>query len=268
MMTSNRLARLSRIARAGLIAKGIVYVILGIITFMAAFRIDGKSVGNADKDAVFSFLGESPGGRVLIAVVAAGLVCYAVWRFVQARGDAERKGTGKKGIAVRIRYFLSGLVYGSFAIQAVRILISNKNESGDSMQSAASELLTKPFGQVLVGIAALILFGIGAYQIYYGLSEKYRKHVDSVGKEQGRKVLSFAGKIGYVARGAVWLLIGWLFIKAAINGNSKEAGDTSKAFDLLSNESYGIYILAAIALGLICYVTFHFVRARYEEFNY
>ena len=81
------------------------------------------------------------------------------------------------------------------------------------------------------------------------------------------KVLLIAGKTGYVARGIVWLIIGWMFSKAAIHSNSSEAGDTSKAFSFLQSGSYGSYLLGAVALGLIFYGILNFIRARHERFN-
>ncbi len=46
-------------------------------------------------------------------------------------------------------------------------------------------------------------------------------------------LLLAAGKLGYVARSIVWLLIAWLFVKAALHTNSAEAGDTGKPFAFL-----------------------------------
>lgn len=235
---------------------------------MAAFRIGGRTAKDADKDALFGFLKDHSFGLVLLAIVAAGLICYSVWRLFQAFGDTEKKGSDLKGIAIRARYFLSGLIYGSFAFQAVKTVISSGSGSGDKMKDVAAELLSKPFGQILAGAAALILFGIGAYQIYYGLSEKYKKHVDRAGSGDNRRLLSAAGKIGYSARGIVWLLLGWLLMRAAISSNSQEAGDTSKALDFLTDQTYGAYFLAMIGIGLACYGIFNFIRARYENFDY
>ena len=202
-----------------------------------------------------------------MGIIALGLFSYTVWRAIQTFGDTEHKGGDTKGIAIRARYLFSGLVYGSLAVYAMNILFSNASSSGDDKQDMVQEFLGKPFGQWLVGIAAAVLLGVGVYQIYYGLSEKYRKHVNRVGGSSNKKLLLMAGKAGYVARGVVWLLIAWLFAKAAIHSNSAEAGDTSKAFSFLEHVSYGPYLLAAVGIGLICYGSFNFVRARYENFD-
>lgn len=266
-LTKTNASKIKLIAQAGLIAKGIVYCLLGILTFMAAFNISGKSANTTDTSGVFDFIYKQTGGQIMLGMIAAGLICYCIWRFIQTFGDTENKGSDTKGIISRSRYLFSGIVYGSIAFQLVRILLSDESGSGDQKQDLARELLSKPFGQWLVGIAAAILLGIGIYQIYYGLSEQYLKHVEKAGDSKNKKRLLFAGKIGYVARGIVWLLIAFLFFKAAIYANSAEAGDTSKAFAFLQDASYGSILLAAVGIGLICYGTFNFIRARYENFN-
>ena len=71
------------VAKAGLIAKGIVYCLIGILAFMAAFSIGGQSSRNATKKGVFSFIEAQPAGKVLLAIIALGLFCYTIWRLVQ-----------------------------------------------------------------------------------------------------------------------------------------------------------------------------------------
>lgn len=269
MLAANSLTSHQKpIAQAGLIAKGIVYCLLGLLAFMAAFNINGQSVKKADTAGVLDLVYKQTGGQVMLGIIALGLFSYALWRAIQAFGDSEHKGSDTKGLASRARYLFSGLVYASLAIYAVNILLSNSSSSsGDDKQDMARELMSKPFGQWLVGLAAAILLVVGIYQIYYGLSEKYRKHVNRVSRSSNKNLLLMAGKVGYIARGIVWLLIAWLFANAAIHSNSSEAGDTSKAFSFLEHVSYGSYLLGAVGLGLICYGTFNFIRAKYENFN-
>ena len=254
------------IAQFGLIAKGLVYCLLGVLAFMAAFHIKGRSAGNTDKAGVFDFIEKQTGGQIMLAILALGLISYTVWRGIQAFSDSQNKGSDAKGLATRARYLFSGLVYGSLAVYVINMLFSNPSGSGDSQQSMARELLSKPFGQWLVGIGAAILLGVGLYQIWYGISEKFRKHAEKVGRSSHTGLLLLAGKIGYVARGIVWVVIAWMFFKAALSSISAEAGDTSKAFSFLQDAAYGSYLLAAVGLGLVCYGAFNFVRAKYERF--
>lgn len=253
-------------ARFGLSAKGVVYCLTGILAFMAAFNFSSGSNG-ADKNAVFGFINDQPFGKVLLAIVALGLVCYCVWRLMQAVKDTEGKGGKAKGLMVRARYLFSGLVYGAIAFSTIRFVLTQRQQgSSNSSDQFAGELLSKPFGQWLVGLTGVVLIGVGIYQCYYALSGKYAKHVEGISGSK-KNLLLRTGKAGYISRGIVWLIIGWLFVKAGLHSNAKEAGDTNDAFNWLQDSSYGSYLLAAVALGLICYGVFMFVRARYQPIN-
>jgi hypothetical protein len=252
------------LAAAGLIAKGIVYCLLGMLAFMSAFHISGRSISETDEQGVFSFIENLTGGKILLALIAAGLVCYTIWRSIQAFRDTENKGSDSKGILKRARYLLSGLLYLSVAALAIKMILFNKS-SGDKKQDLASALLDQSYGPLLVGLVAVLFITIGLYQVYYGLKEKFRKNISLSDKRMGGSVLNNAAKLGYAARGVTWILIGWLFGNAALHANASEAGDSSKALSFASQGDYGKYLLAAIGIGLICYGIFNFIRARFEQ---
>ncbi|MEJ8801786.1 DUF1206 domain-containing protein [Pontibacter sp. H249] len=255
-------------ARFGLAAKGVVYCLVGTLAFMAAFEIGRKSTQSAGKQGVFQFILEQPFGKWLLAIVAIGLVCYTLWRLIQGIKDTDNKGTDAKGIAKRLRFVFSGLVYGALAFLAAQMVLGNRSGnggSGGSRRMLVGELLQQPFGQWLVGILAVGTMAIGLYQIYYGLSDKYKKNVQGAGlKHDMETKLVRMGKIGYIARGVVWIVIGYLFLKAALSSNAQEAGSSSQAFQFLETSSYGSFLLGAVAVGLIFYGAFMFMRAKYQ----
>lgn len=256
-------------ARAGLTAKGFVYLLVGTLTFAAAFEL-GDSGGEGGKMQVLKWIQEQPFGKILLALTALGLLCYTVWRFIEAFMDTEDKGNDPKGMAQRIPFFFSGLVYGISTYYAAKLLFGSGGGEGggDTRQTVAQKLLEQPFGQWLVGIVALGTVGVGIYQIYFSLSGKYRKKVQKSSKldKKVRETLIKTGKVGYIARGIVWLIIGYLFLQAAIQSDSSEAGGSESAFSFLENQ-YGSIILGATSLGLVCYGIYMFVRARYQPIN-
>jgi hypothetical protein len=269
-MPSTQPEWVKRFAKFGLAAKGVVYCLVGILAFMAAFEIGGRSERDLSKQGVFRFILDQPFGQFLLALVATGLVCYALWRLTQAILDNEHKGNSAKGIARRLGYAFSGLVYGSLAYGSLRMVLgSQSNQGGDrSRQTLVREIVQKPFGQWLIGLIGLCIIGIGLYQIYRALSGKYLKNVQTASiKTELKEMIIRSGKVGYSARGVVWGLIGYLFIKAALEANASQAGDSSRAFAFLEKASYGSFLLGAVALGLFCYGLFMFVRARYEIIN-
>ncbi len=255
---------ITNVARVGLIAKGFVYIILGLLAFLAAFEIGGQTNSDSGKTGVLHFVKEFPGGMVLLVLLTAGLICYSVWRLIQAFSAPSKE---EMKWPRRVRYFFSGIIYLSVAGTAIQV-IQNREEKGNGNQYWVSEVLNHSFGQWLVALGALMLAGVGIYQIYYGLSEKYRKHVQQLNlHSSGSSLLLRSGKIGYIARGFVWLIIAYLFFRAALHNNSSEAGDTGKAFDFIESSALGSYLLGALGIGLIAYGVFNFIRARYETFK-
>lgn len=201
---------------------------------------------------------------VLLVLLTLGLICYSVWRLVQAFSSA---GKEKINWSKRVRYFFSAIIYLSVAGTAIQV-IRNQKETANGNQYWVSEILNHSFGQWLLGIGALILAGVGIYQVYYGLSEKYRKHVQQLSlHSSGSSLLLRSGKIGYISRGIVWLIIAYLLLRAALHNNSSEAADTGKAFDFIESSAFGSYMLGALGVGLIAYGVFNFIRARYETFK-
>lgn len=254
---------LQRMARAGYAAKGIVYILLGVLAFMAAFEI-GRSASEASRGSVFRMVRDAPAGAVLMGVLALGLVCYALWRMVQAFAPKYgHENSGKK----RAMYFLSGLAYAAVAFAAIKMALWNEESSGNGQQELAANLLARKGGQWLTGLAALIMLGTGIYQIYYGWSEKYRKHVqESNIQSQYAHLLMRSGKWGYMARGLVWIVISFLLFRAALHARASEAGDTADAFRFLEASPFGSFLLGAVGLGLVAFGIFSWIRAAYEKF--
>jgi hypothetical protein len=255
-----------RFARIGLIAKGIVYCLVGALAFMAAFELDGRNEQSAGKSGVFQYIMEQPYGKLLLALVVAGMLCYTLWRFIQAIRDTEEKGADAQGIGRRIGYAFSGAVYGALAFTAAQLVLGNGGGSGtDSRQTLARELLAQPFGQWMLGAVAVGTMIMGLQQFHRAYTGKYMSKVqEGKLKPKVRQTLVRAGLVGYIARGFVWLIIGYLLLRAAIKSNFREAGSSSRAFQFLEEVSFGSYLLGALALGLICYGVFMFVRAKCE----
>ncbi|HEV7347076.1 DUF1206 domain-containing protein [Telluribacter sp.] len=256
-------------ARVGLTAKGIVYTLVGILTFTTAFKLSNAAKSGSKAD-VLQWIQDQPFGQILLGLTALGLLGYTIWRLIEAIKDTENKGTDAKGLAQRAAYLSSAVVYGALTFYAAKMVLGNGGDSGggnDTRQTVAQKLLEQPMGQWLVGLVAVGTMAVGAYQIYRALSEKYRKKIKESRLDKNiKQLLISAGKLGYIARGIVWLIIGYLFLQAALQSDSSEAGGTSSAFGFLEKE-YGSWLLGVVAIGLVCYGMFTFVRARYQPIH-
>src|SRR5438067_6246188 len=68
-------------ARAGFVARGLIYGIIGILAFKLAIGAGGKA---ASQQGALETIAHQAFGQVLLILVAIGLAGYACWRFVRA----------------------------------------------------------------------------------------------------------------------------------------------------------------------------------------
>ena len=252
-----------KFARAGYFTKGVIYMLIGVLSALAAFSAGGQSAG---KSEALKVIEKQPFGQVLLVIVALGFVAYAVWRYVQAFKDTENKGTDTKGLMQRIGYGLSGVLYLALAYTALKLVFGSGGGGGQSgQQEMISKLLSQPFGQILVGIVAVVTIGKGIYGIYKGVTKKFMKEINGVsGKE--RNLYEKAGQIGFISRGIVLGIIGFFFGRAAILSSSSQAKGTEGVFDFLSSAG-GPWLMGLIAIGVVAYGIFQIVKARYKPIN-
>ncbi len=266
----NQDQNLMRFARFGMFAKGVVYIILGVLTAMAAFNVGGEQA--TGKSGALSFIYYQPFGKFLLAIVAIGLVGYVVWRWIQAFKDPESKASddGKKRGIKRIGFFISGLVYTFVAFEAGRMVFTNGSSGGSGgnsqKQSLVAQILEMPAGQWIIGLIAIIFFGKAIFQFYQAISGKFAKKVKGSSElnQHVKTVLHKVGMIGYIARGVVVAVIAFFFLQAALQYNAEKVEGTKGAFQFISSMAAGPWLLGIVAIGLACYGVFMLVKARYR----
>ena len=256
-------------ARFGYAAKGFVYGAIGILALMTAFSIGGETTGTT---GALHAIARQPFGKILLILIAIGLVGYVIWRLIQAINDPQDKGTDAKGIFSRLGYLLSGLAYTGVAINAGMLALSmnsSSSSSGDSSkQDWTARVLQQPFGRWLVGIAGAITIGIGLYRIYQAYKIKFRKKLDlNELDSQKRNLLVNISRFGIAARGVVFIMIGFFVLQAAKNYDPEKVRGLDGALLTLAQQPFGKVLLALMALGLIAYAVYLFVQARYRDFQ-
>jgi hypothetical protein len=256
---------IERLARAGYLAKGLVYLLIGILALQAAAGAGGRTTGTT---GAFRVLLGQPFGRWILWLVAIGLAGYAVWRMICALIDPENGGRkGWKRLAVRTGYAGSALIHAGLAWQAVRLALGHGGGgSGDSQaKSRTAQLLDAPLGPWLVGLVALGLAGYGVAQIVKGFRRDAasRMHLDSLGPDERRTVLR-AARAGLVSRGIVFSLMAIFLARAALQHDPTEAGGVGEALQTLARQPYAPFVLGAVALGLTAYGAYQLALARYR----
>ena len=253
------------LARAGYAAKGIVYLLIGVLAFIAAVGPGGKTT---DTNGALHTLAAQPFGKVMLGLIGIGLCGYALWRFVQAGVDPEHKGDDAKGVATRVGYALSGLSYGALALTAFNIIMgaTSGDGGGSSKQDWTARLLEAPFGRVLVGIVGLVFFGVAIYAFYVAYSAKFRDKLKLTEMSATEKEwVVRLGRAGYAARGIVFAVTGGFFIQAALQANANESGGIDKALQTLAQQPFGHWILGLVAVGVTAYGLYVLAQSRYRR---
>ncbi len=255
-------------ARAGLAARAALYGIIGALAFALAVGAGGDTT---DQKGALATLADETGGAVLIGLLAAGLLGYGVWRLVQAIFDTGREGDDAMGVVTRIGYAASGAIHLTLFAFAVQLLAGSGSSSGSGSGSSGSQqarettagVLGWPGGRALVVIAALVIIGVGVYNAYEGAAKKFMDDLRVSGR--ARTVVERLGMVGYIARGAVFVLIGIFLMKAAVEFDPSEAVGLDGALARLADQPYGHVLLGLTAVGLLAFAAYSAADARYHD---
>jgi hypothetical protein len=250
------------LARAGLLARGVVYGIVGILAFKLALGSGGKAT--TQRGALMS-LAQEPFGEALLIATAVGLAGYALWRLIRAGiGHGSEQDDG--GLQ-RVAGLASGVAYAGLCVTAVKILTGVSSSGGsNSPKQTTGGVLGWTGGTVIVGGVGAILIGVALFQGYKGVSKKFLD--DSKTREMSRTVkrgFTAIGVFGHLARMIVFGLIGYGLVKAAVDYDPRSAIGLDGALTKLLHNSYGPVLLGVVAVGLIGFAVYSIADARYAK---
>jgi hypothetical protein len=216
------------------------------------------------KDALRTLLDQSF-GEALLALVAAGLLCFAAWRVAQAVLDADHRGKTPTSWLRRFAWAGSALFYAGFAWVAIGMIFGSDRQ-GNSDQMAhewTAWLLGRPFGRWAVGAVGLGFLMTGAGVAVRGLRAKFKRQIEA--PKQKREVVTALGVAGFLARGFVFAMIGIFLLFAAIHARSSEAKGFGGALRTIQHYPYGWALLGITAVGLIAFGLFQIGEGAYRR---
>jgi Domain of Unknown Function (DUF1206) len=249
------------LSRAGFAARGVVYIVIGILAIELARGSGGTS---ASQQGALKSIADQPLGTVLLVLIAIGLGGYALWRLVRAFLGHGPEGSDD-GIE-RIAAFASGVAYAGICAIAVEILLGAGGGGSGRAKTTTAGVLGWPGGTWLVVIAGVVVIGIGLYQGYRGITRNFLD--DSKTEKMSPRARTWIGRIGmfgYVARMVVFVLIGSFLIKAAVDYNPDKAVGLDGALATVGHAAYGPILLAIVAAGFIAFGVYSIADSRYRR---
>ncbi|MFF4393685.1 DUF1206 domain-containing protein [Streptomyces sp. NPDC001552] len=253
-------------ARIGLCARGVIYVLVGLLAVQIGFG--GDSGKEADRSGAVSTIGEQPFGRVLLWALVVGLAAMALWRLSEAvfgqavaGGDTWTRRVGSLGLAVFYTVIAIGVA------QTALVGGSAGGRPGDeTSQDYTARVLNWPGGRVLVGVMGAVLVIVGVVIVVRSLMRKFE---DNLRTEEmsapTRRVVAWLGIIGGAACGVIAAVAGLSIVLAAIRFDPSQAKGLDAILRSFAATPAGPVLLIAAAVGLLLFGLYSFCEARWRK---
>lgn len=248
------------LARAGLAARGVIYLVIGLVAVLIAIGQGGRE---ADQGGALKLLASKPYGVVALWLLGLGFAAYALWRFSEAAFGVS--GEGRKA-GPRLKSAVRGVIYAGFAVLTFDVIAGTGGSQASREQDLSAKVMHHTGGRWLVGIVGLVVVIAGVALIVEGVRAKFMRLLEtSRMSARTQTMVKRLGMIGTTARGAIFALTGALVIEAAVNYQPSKARGLDKALLTLRNQPFGEFLLGIAALGLIIFGIYALCEARWHK---
>ncbi|AZH84030.1 DUF1206 domain-containing protein [Plantibacter sp. PA-3-X8] len=261
--TAQNSTTLRTLARTGHAVNGLLHVLIGGIAISIALSGAGGGSGgggDADQSGALKTLAGTPGGIVIIWVVAVGLFALGLWTAMSA--FLVRESDTRKRWSKRISTAGRAIAYLAVGSTALTFALGGSQDSSQSSQGLTATLLSSPGGVFVVIVVGLVVIGIGGFFVFKGVTRKFLEDVHPPTGTTKRAVVVL-GVVGWVAKGVALVTVGILFIVAAATQDPEKASGMDGAISALAALPFGVVILLVVGVGLIAYGLFCGARARW-----
>jgi hypothetical protein len=252
-----------KIGRAGWFAKGVVYVIAGILALSVAAKASGWSTttsGTGTQEAsptgAIKTVAGSGGGTILLWLLAIGMLLYAAWRVVSALLPG---GADAKAIAQRIGYVASAVIYTTFAISAIALArrTPGSQDGNKKVTDISASIMTHTAGRLVIGVLGVIVIAVGLYRISKGATMDVDDELDMSGMSATRaRWTERLGAVGEFGRGIGIGLVGFFLLRSAITYDANQATGLDGALRRLAVQSWGVAVVVVVGIGFAAYGIF------------
>ncbi|MFJ3334682.1 DUF1206 domain-containing protein [Streptomyces sp. NPDC086766] len=251
-------------ARAGLTARGVIYLLVGVLALRVAFG-DGKH--QADRSGALATIADEPFGSVLLWALGIGLVGMAVWRLSEAvfgSAGADGRKAGKRLMAVVRCVFYVTVAWSVLAFAAGSG--GGGRSSDEQSRDLTARALDVPAGQWLVGAAGAGVVIAGVVIAVQAVRRSYRDKM-KLGQmsPRVRRLVDVTGVGGGAARGLVFVVAGGFAVRAAVDARPERAKGLDDTLRSFAGTPAGPWLLALVAAGLVLFGLFSFALARWRR---
>jgi hypothetical protein len=250
------------LARLGFTARGVIYVLIGLLALAIAF---GKRAPAADRTGALQLVAAQPFGKVLLWLLVVGFAAMSLWRFAQAvygvKGDGHHGGD--EALAA-----CRGVVYAVFSFGTWHFVQQNLLPQSTNQQSTdfTAKAMAHSGGRILVVVVGIVIVGIGLYMIRQGVTKGFLEDLQFAGTSaRTRTLVERLGMIGNVARGVVFAAIGVFMVIAAVHFDPAQAKGIDATLRSFAHTPLGPWLLAVVAVGMSVFGIYSMCEARWHR---
>jgi Domain of Unknown Function (DUF1206) len=250
-------------ARAGFLARAVVYLSVGTLALLAALRLAPTARGATEAMAAW---GQWPAGVALIWLTAFGLVGFSLWRGMQAFFDADGHGRDLQGLTVRVGQAISGVAHALLSWSLFSLLDGAEDlhkHGHDAAQDAAARILSLPYGDLLLQVLGAVILGFGIGSVVQGLVQPFAERL-GCSPLVCRWIVPLA-RLGYVGRGLSFMPMGFFLARAGWEARASRAHDFSGGMAALAAQPGGHLVLGAAGVGLFAFGLFAVFEATFRR---
>lgn len=236
------------LTRIGLASIGLLHILIGIIALAVATGAGGQ----ADQSGALQAIASVPGGVFVLWLVVVGLIVLAVWQLLAA---VTVRGAGKTLLEL-----VKAVVYAALAVVTISIAMGGHHNTSSTEKSMSARLLALPGGVFVLGLIGLVVVAVGVGFIRNGATHRFERDL-KLPPDAWAGAITVLGRVGYIAKGVALLLVGGLMIAGAVTFDPSKAAGLDASLKALVSVPFGVFLLIAIAIGLIAYGLFWCVRA-------
>ncbi len=257
---------IKKLAEFGFYTKGFLFIVIGVLAILVA--IGDRSGRLADPTGAMTLIAQYTYGKVLLTIFIIGAIGHGAWNILRGAADVDNHGKNWQGIVKRCIAVGVGLFYFFLAWTALDIILTARVavENGTVQKTLTGIILALPLGAVVIFLIGLSVIGAGINECYRGITGKFQEDY-RLRELQGskRKIVAVLGALSFTARAVIFGVMGYFFIRAAIESNPNAAMGVDGALRVLANNYYGKTILFVAAAGVICHGILSLYEARYRR---
>ncbi|SDX75745.1 protein of unknown function [Modestobacter sp. DSM 44400] len=157
----------------------------------------------------------------------------------------------------------TAVAYGWLTVTTARAVVTGGQERSDEERSVRG-VLALPGGQLLVLAVAVVVVGIGGYQLQKGWRTAFLDELDLAGlSPRARMVTLQLCRAGFLGKGVAFVLVGGVVGWAAVTFAPRRATGLDGAVRAIADAPLGACALTGVAAGIGLFSVYCFTRARH-----